>query len=264
MGLKLYRINALVIRHLYLYKRSLPRLMDIFFWPVMELLLWGFISLYLSTTEFTGANIVTVLLGAVIFWDLLSQSQRAVSIAFLEDVWERNFLNIFVTPVSLLEFIASTVVLGFVRVLLVVVVMSGLAFIFYAFNIFTFGFYLIPFMANLLIFGWILGLFTTAIILRYGSSAQVLAFGFILIIQPFSAVFYPASVLPESIRWLSFILPSTHVFEGMRAVIATGSSALSELGWAFLLNLIFMALVFWFFYKMFAQVKAKGRLLKLD
>src|SRR3989338_4388461 len=122
MGLKLYRINALVIRHLYLYKRSMPRLMDIFFWPVMELLLWGFISIYLAKSNFAGTNVVTVLLGAVIFWDLLSQSQRAVSIAFLEDVWERNFLNIFVTPISLLEFVASTVVLGLVRVFLVVIV----------------------------------------------------------------------------------------------------------------------------------------------
>ena len=264
MGLKLYRINALVIRHLYLYKRSIPRLMDIFFWPVMELLLWGFISIYLAKSNFAGANIITVLLGAVIFWDLLSQSQRAVSIAFLEDVWERNFLNIFVTPISLLEFVASTVVLGLVRVFLVVIVMSALAFAFYAFNIFTFGFYLIPFVANLLLFGWALGLFTTAIILRYGSSAQVLAFGFIFLIQPFSAVFYPASVLPESVRWISFILPSTHVFEGMRTVIATGSSALPELVWAFLLNIIYLAVILLFFYKMFAQVKAKGRLLKLD
>ena len=230
----------------------------------MELLLWGFISIYLAESNFAGANIVTVLLGAVIFWDLLSQSQRTVSVTFLEEVWERNFLNIFVTPLSLLEFLASTVVLGFIRVLMVATVMAGLAFVLYTFNIFTFGFYLIPFVANLLLFGWILGIFTTAIILRYGSSAQVLAFGFILLIQPFSAVFYPASVLPESVRWLSFILPSTHVFEGMRAVLATGSSALPELAWAFFLNMIYFAVVLFFFYKMFEQVKAKGRLLKLD
>ena len=94
--MKLHRINALLIRHLYLFKRSVPRLMDIFFWPVMELLLWGFISVYISKLNIAGFNAVTVLLGAVIFWDLMSQSQRAVSVAFLEDVWERNFLNIFV------------------------------------------------------------------------------------------------------------------------------------------------------------------------
>ena len=98
--MKWHRIEALFIRHMYLYKRSVPRIMDIFYWPVMELLLWGFISLYLDKLNIGGFNAITVLLGAIIFWDLLNQSQRAVSIAFLEDVWERNLLNIFISPVT--------------------------------------------------------------------------------------------------------------------------------------------------------------------
>src|SRR3989344_4719344 len=138
--MKTHRIIALIIRHLYLYQRSVPRLMDIFFWPVMELLVWGFLSLYLQKNNLAGFNVVTILLGAIIFWDLLSQSQRAVSTAFLEDVWEKNFLNIFITPLKVSEFLASTVVLGLVRILLVGIVMSVLAFLLYHFSILFFGF----------------------------------------------------------------------------------------------------------------------------
>lgn len=262
--MKLHRINALLIRHLYLYKRSLPRLMDIFYWPVMELLLWGFISVYLARMRFAGFNAVTVILGAVILWELLSQSQKAVSIAFLEDVWERNLLNIFVTPLKIGEFLLSTILLGLVRIILVSLVMAALSLVIYKFSIFTFGLALIPFMANLLLFGWILGLFTTAIILRYGTSAQILAFGFIFIIQPFSAVFYPVSVLPESVRFVAYIFPSTYVFEGMRAAAATGIISLRMLGFAFTTNVFYLLLVLWFFFRMFARVKRKGTLMKLD
>ena len=262
--MKIHRIKALIIRHLYLYKRSLLRLMDIFFWPILELMLWGFLSVYLQKMNMGKINVVTVLLGAIIFWDLLSQSQRAISTSFLEDVWEKNFINVFVTPLKISEFLASTVVLGFIRIFMVAIVMSLIAFFLYQFSILYFGFHLILFGLNLLLFGWALGLFTTGIILRYGTSAQVLAFGFIFLIQPFSAVFYPVSALPKSVQFISNLLPSTHVFEGMRAVIATGNFPTSELLWALLLNMFYLTLVLWFFYRMFARVKIKGTMMKLD
>ncbi|HEY4499442.1 MAG TPA: ABC transporter permease [Candidatus Paceibacterota bacterium] len=263
-SMRWHRINALLIRHLYLFKRSVPRLMDILFWPVMELLLWGFISAYISKLNIAGFNAVTVLLGAVVFWDLLSQSQRAVSIAFLEEVWERNFLNIFVAPLRISEFLASTVILAFVRLLMVAVVMSILAFFLFHFNFFIFGFYLLPFMLNLLFFGSAIGLFTTAIILRYGTSAQVIAFGLLFLVQPFSAVFYPVSVLPQVVQWIAYLLPSTYVFEGMRAVIATGTLPSMLLVGAIVSNIIYFVVLCWYFYRSFAAVKVKGKLLKLD
>lgn len=261
--MKFYRITALIIRHLYLYKRSLPRLMDLFYWPVMELLVWGFLSVYLDRLNLGGFNAVTLLLGAIIFWDLLSQSQKAISVSFLEEVWEKNFLNIFVTPLRLSEFLASTMLLGVFRILMVIIVMGFLAALLYHFNLLVFGVYLIPFMASLLVFGTTLGLFTTAIILRYGTSAQILAFGFIFLIQPFSAVFYPVAVLPEALQYLSYLLPSTYVFEGMRAVVETGAAPWELLSLSLLTNVVYLPLVVWFFYRMFAMVKRKGRLLKL-
>jgi ABC-2 type transport system permease protein len=238
--------------------------MDILFWPVMELLLWGFISLYIDNLNIAGLNAITVLLGAVVFWDLLSQSQRAVSVTFLEEVWERNFLNIFVSPLKLSEFISSTVILAFVRVMMVGIIMAVLGALLYKFNIFQFGFYLIPFVLNLLIFGAAVGLFTTALILRYGTSAQVLAFGLLFLVQPFSAVFYPVSVLPEVLQWLAYAFPSTYIFEGMRAVISTGTMPINLLLGAVVANALYFSAFIYYFYKSFAVVKNKGKLLKLD
>ena len=262
--MKLHRINALLIRHLYLYQRSVPRLMDIFFWPILELLLWGFLSMYLEKLSLADFNVVTVLLGAIIFWDLMSQSQRAISTTFLEEVWERNLLNIFVTPLKVGEFLVSSVLIAAVRIIIVGAVLAGLAWALYQFNLLTFGFYLVIFMLNLLVFGWTLGFFTTGIILRFGSAAQVLAFGLVFLLQPFSAVFYPVSVLPQSLQYVAQALPATHVFEGMRAVIATGALPVGNLVWALGTNLFYLILVLWFFKRMFARVKERGMLMKLD
>lgn len=262
--MKLYRINALLIRHLYLYRRSLPRLMDVFYWPVMDILVWGFFSMYLEKSSLTGFNAVSVLLGAMIFWDLLNQSQKAVSVAFLEDIWEKNLINIFVAPVRVSEFLGATVLIGLVRIALVSVVLGVLAFLFYHFNIFVLGFYLIPFVANLLLFGWILGIFTTGIILRYGTQAQIFAFGFIFIIQPFSAVFYPVSALPQALQTVAFFLPSSHMFEGLRTVLSGNAFPAGPLFLASAANLLYLALALFFFIVMFRRAKVKGLLQKLD
>jgi ABC-2 type transport system permease protein len=262
--MKYHRIKALVIRQLYLYPRNFPRLLDVFLWPPLEILVWGFLSIYLEKLNLQSVNILSVLLGAIIFWDFLSRSQQAVMIAFMEDVWEKNLLNIFVTPVKIIEFLASTMVLGLVRILIQGVALGIFAFFLYHFNILQFGFYTIPFVVSLLIFGWILGLFIVAIILRFGSTAQVLGFGFMFLIQPFSAVFYPVSALPTVIQWVSYLFPSTYVFEGMRAVIATGTLPLLPLVLSFAVNGVYLVLVLWFFYAMFRKVKERGLLLKLE
>lgn len=262
--MSLRRINALLFRYLYLYPRSLPRLLDLFFWPVLNLLLWGFMSLYLEKFNLQSVNILSVLLGAVIFWSLLSRSQEAVTVAFLEDVWEKNLLNVFVTPLKINEFLSATVLLGVVRIVLQGIILGIIALVLYHFNIFQFGLYTLPFVFSLLIFGWIIGLFILGIILRFGTSAQVLAFGLIFLIQPFSAVFYPVSALPAAIQWVTYLFPSTYVFEGMRNVISSGAVSMTALAWSFGLNLVYLVLALAFFYGMFRIVKRKGLLLKLD
>lgn len=263
-NMNIKRIIALLIRHLYLYQRSLPRIMDVLYWPIVDILLWGFLSAYLTTLNLSGLNVVTVLLGAVIFWNLLNQAQKAVSIAFLEDVWEKNLLNIFVTPLKVSEFLASTFLLGVFRIALVVCVMGVFSFILYAFNLLVIGFSLIPFIASLLVFGWALGLFTTGLILRYGTAAQILAFGFITVIQPFSAVFYPLSALPPAAQIIAYTLPTTYVFEGMRMLIASGAFSWKLFSLSLLTNTIACAASVWYFYFTFRHAKKRGALMKLD
>jgi ABC-2 type transport system permease protein len=261
---KFHRINGLVIRHLYLYKRNAHRLLDVFFWPVIDLVIWGFLSIYLETFNLSGINIVTALLGAVIFWSIFQQTKQAVAVSFLNDVWERNLLNIFISPVSVGEFIVSRIILGFFQIVMVLIVSAAVALILYHFNILSFGLSLLPFVLNLALFGWSLGLFAIALIFRLGSSAEVLAFSLSFLFQPFSAVFYPVSALPAAVQWVSWLLPSTYVFEGMRQVIATGVFSAHDFFVALALNIAYLVLTVALFRMMFLSVKKTGRLLKTD
>jgi len=258
------RINALVIRHMYLFKRSFPRLMDIFFWPVVSILTWGFLTTYLEKINSNSVNVVSILLGAIIFWELLNRFQNAVSITFLEEVWEKNFLNIFVTPLTISEFLSATVVIALIRMCIVLFVLTTISVLAYHFTIFSFGLNLIPFLAVLLLFAFSVALFIMALILRFGTSAQIFAFALIFLIQPFGAVFYPVSALPLSVQWISWCFPSTYVFEGMRSVITSGILP-SDLLWkGIALALVYVAFMLVYFYRMFANVKERGRLLKID
>jgi len=169
-----------------------------------------------------------------------------------------------VTPLRLSEFFVSTLLIGLVRLILVGIILAVLSSLIYRFNLFALGFALIPFVLNLFLFGWALGLLANAVILRFGTSAQILAWGFIVLIQPFSAVFYPVSALPSFLQPISYLLPSTYVFEGMRSVIATGSVSAAHLWGAVVVNAVYLLFMLWFFFRMFAYVKREGKLLKLE
>ena len=197
------RIRALVLRYTFLYTRSVPRVAEMFFWPVMDLLVWGFITVYLQKLAHPVPATVTFLLGSMIFWDILYRAQQAVTISFLEDIWARNLLNIFVAPIRVSEFIAATYIVGFVKILVTVGILAGLALWFYHWNLFQMGLPLIPLFASLLLMGWAVGMITTALIMRWGQSAEALAWGIPFLIQPVCAVFYPLNVLPSWIQPIS-------------------------------------------------------------
>ena len=257
------RVYALMLRYLYLYPRSVPRIMDIFFWPMMEILIWGFLTIYLTQINIAIPNFVNAILGALIFWNFIHRSQQAVSIAFLEEVWEKNLLNIFVTPLNLSEFLVATLLVGLARLILIGITLSGMAFLLFHFNIFSFGLLLIPFIFNLFWFGWILGLIATSIIMRFGQSAQILAFALTILLQPFVAVFYPVKILPLPLQYFAKIIPATHVFEGMRAVVFTGQLPIISLLFALLLNIIWFMVALYIFYKMFDYILETGQLMRL-
>src|SRR3989304_436781 len=173
--MKPYRIFAIVMRHLYLYKRSLSRLMEIFYWPLLDLLVWGFITLYLDQFKGTLPNFLAFFLGALILWDILYRSQQGISISFLEEVWSRNLLNLFISPLRPGEFLIATMLISVFKLLSAALVTVILAWLMYSFNIFLIGLALIPFVLNLILLGWAIGILTTTLILRYGQKAVITA-----------------------------------------------------------------------------------------
>lgn len=261
--MKLHRVSAIFLRQLYLYKRSLPRFMEILYWPVLDLVLWGFISVYLARYQEGLPNFVAFFLGALILWDILFRSQLGISVSFLEDVWARNFLNLFVSPLKPSEYILALMFVSTFKIALAGTLMALLAWAFYSFNIFLIGISLIPFVLNLVALGWSIGILTTALILRFGQQAEVLAWGIAILFQPVSAVFYPVSVLPPFLRTLARGVPSSYVFEGMREVISNGGLPVRELIWATGLNILYLVVAYAVFRIIFRVVKKKGLLARI-
>lgn len=261
--MKLHRILALASRHLMLYKRSPQRIMEIIYWPVLDVVLWGFITLYLNRYQSGLPSVVAFFLGALILWDILFRAQQGVCISFLEEVWSRNLLNLFVSPLRPIEFLASTMLISIAKVILSSAATILLALLLYSFNVFTIGLSLVPFVLNLILMGWAIGVFTTAIILRYGQQAEVLAWGLVLLFMPVSAVFYPVSILPPFLQGIAKFIPASHVFEGMRTVITGGIFPARELFWALGLNILYLIVALNFFFWMFGVVKRRGLLVRV-
>lgn len=256
-------IFGLMLRYTYLYRRSVPRLIEMIFWPLMDLLVWGFLTMYLTQLKPGMPGAVTFLIGAMIFWDIIYRSGQGVTLSFLEDIWSRNLLNIFVAPVRVREFVAATFLVGLLKTGLIVVLLSGLAAVLYDFRIWSMGIALAPFIANLLIMGWSVGTVTTSLILRYGQGVEALAWAIPFLIQPLSAVFYPVEVLPGFLQPVAFCIPSTHVFEGMRAVLAGNPLPQNTLLFATGLNLVWITASSLFFGAMFQAARRHGYLTKL-
>ena len=202
-----------------------------------------------------------VLINAMIFWDILYRSQQAVSIAIVEDIWTQNIVNVLVSPLKLWEWLLATFLYGAVKIAVITIILSLIAFGLYQFKLIgQLGFYLIPLVVNLLLFGWALGVFTSGLMLRFGHSAEALIWGIPYLIQPLSAIYYPLSVLPKWLQFISKALPSTYVFEGMRAVVETGSLPLSYFAAGLGLNLIYFILAGIFFHGMYRAARTTGRL----
>ena len=262
--MKFHRIWASALHYIYTQKRSIPRTMDILYWPILNILLWGFLSVFLLQQSKGVPNIVAFLLGGLILWQIFSRAQQDISIHFLEDIWNRNLINLFVSPLTNFEYILSFVLMSIVKVILTGIVMGVITLVLYQFNIFTFAWELLPFIINLFFFGWIVGLFIMAMIIRWGTDAQILAFSFAFLLQPFSAVFYPISILPIGAQVIGYLLPSTYVFEGMRTILAGGAFPGNMALLALIFNLGYLVLSILLFRFMFNKVLEKGLLTKLE
>ncbi|MBL9114326.1 MAG: ABC transporter permease [Verrucomicrobiaceae bacterium] len=257
-------VSALVWRYLFLYTRTPMRLVELVFWPMVDLLVWGYLTLFIQ--ENAGHSLpypIAYLLGGIVLWDVLFRAQQGVAVSFLEDVWTRNLLNVFVAPVRTSEYVVATFGVGIMRILVTVSMMLLVAFMLYQFNVFTMGWALLPFFLNLLLCGWSLGMISTALILRWGQAAESLAWAVPFFIQPFVAVFYPiGSIKPEWIQYFALAMPPTHVFEGMREVMKTGTFNMHHFFWASVLNVIFLAASAWIFSSTLAATRRRGLLTK--
>ncbi|HSF29910.1 MAG TPA: ABC transporter permease [Candidatus Tectomicrobia bacterium] len=255
------RLGVMVLRYIFIYCRSPIRLLEVLFWPTMSLLVWGFITTFIQRAgEGDLPRFITFLIGAMICWDILFRAQQGVSLSFLEDVWARNLLNIFCAPVRLSEYVLATFLFGLLRVCVTLMFLCSLAWLLYQFNFFALGVALIPFIANLLLLGLTIGIITIAILLRYGHGAEPFAWALPFLLQPFSAVFYPVSVLPEMMQRVAWAIPSTYVFEGMRQVIRSGTIPWDNLAWAIALNFIYLMAAMGLLMHMFNLARDRGLL----
>ncbi len=252
------RIYAVVLRQYYLLRGSPTRLLPLFVWVMIDIVLWGFFSLYLGSVSSQGGHFVPALLGAVLLWDFLTRVMQGVTMAFFEDVWSRNFLNFFATPLRVTEYIAGLVVTGIGTSLVGLLAMVLLAWLAFGLSYAAYGAALIPFILVLFIFGMALGVLGSALVLRLGPSAEWLIWPIPAILAPFVCVFYPLSILPLWMQAIARILPPSYVFESMRGIIGGGEVPLQNLAIASAMALAYLAASIWVFLKVYRVAVRSG------
>jgi ABC-2 type transport system permease protein len=257
------RVWAMLLRYLYILKSSWPRTLELLYWPTLQMLIWGFMSQFLRQNSSYVAQAFGVLLGAVMLWDLLFRSQLGLSISFLEEMWSRNLGQLFVTPLRPYEWLISLLAMSVIRVTIGVVPASLLAIPLYHYSIFDMGLPLIAFVVALMAMGWALGLAICGGIMRHGMGSESLAWTVIFALAPLSCIYYPVTTLPLWLRPLAWGLPSTYVFEGMRAVLFGNKFRTDYLLSALGLDLIYLALGAVIFFIAFRDARRRGALLQM-
>lgn len=213
------RIKGIVLRHLIYWTRSLNRLTDVFWWPMVSLLVWGLFTVYARERL---PLITDWLLGALILWIIIIRSQNEISVSLMDEVWSENLLNLFSTPLSFGEFLVGLLIVSIVKLFIAILMLVATAQLLFHYNIAILSYNIIPFFAVTIIFGWTLGIIINSLILRFGRDFEALAWTAIVAVQPFSCVFYPISVLPKVVQNVAIFLPSTYIFEALRSYIYTG------------------------------------------
>lgn len=260
--MKLHRIYGLMLRNYYSFKKNLDRISDSFYWPTIDLLMWGLTSQFFMNMGGSN-NVMLFVLSGLVMWLILWKSQYEISVNLLDELWNRNLINLFVSPLTFTEWLASTLILGIIKVIMSFSFAVLLAYLLYSVKIFEYGFHLLPFMLILLMSGWAVGLFVTGLILRYGTKIQAFAWALVWVFGPFSAIYYPVSILPLWAQKVSAFIPMSYAFEGMRTVLATGQIDYQKVLLGFTIVTIYLSLSVVFTYKSFAKVMQRG-LLKLD
>ena len=257
------RIYGMVLRHVYLWRRSWVRVLETAYWPTMNMVLWGFIAKYLATNSSVVAQAPGLLISGLLLWEVLFRGQLSFALAFLEELYSRNLGHLFVSPLRPLELVASMIGVSFLRTCVGVGAAVALAIVLYAASIFDLGLPLVAFFANLLVTGWAVGLMVSALVLRYGLAAENLAWGTIFIAAPISGIYYPVSVLPGWLQQVARCLPTSYVFEGMRGVLLEGVFKWELLFGAVALNAVYLGAGIGIFFAAFHGARRRGALLQM-
>ncbi len=234
------RVSAIVLRQFYLIRGSLSRVLPMFIWIIIDIVLWGFITKYLNLITSSSFNFVPALLGAVLFWDFFMRVMQGVTLAFFEDVWSRNFLNIFAAPISIWEYASGLVISSIATSSVGLVVMLVLASSAFGLSFFSYGLMLIPFLLTLFLFGIALGIMASAMVLRLGPASEWFVWPIPALISPFAGVLYPLSTLPNWMQYVSYILPPSYIFEAMRGIISGQPISHTSLVWGGCLAVVYI------------------------
>jgi len=263
LAASLRRIRGMVSRHWYLIRSSGPRTAELIFWPLVSMLMWGFLQSYLARTTSLAANAAGLLVGGVLLWDILVRSQLGFSVAFLEEIWSRNLGHLMMTPLRPGELIASLMVVSLIKLTVAMVPVAILAYVFFGFNLLGLGIAFAAFFANLVIMSWALGLVSTGAVLRWGMGAESIAWLIVFLLLPISCVYYPVSVLPAWLQPLALALPSTYVFEGLRGLVLDQSFHGDYMLRALSLNLLYVSAAFVLFRALLESARRNGALVQM-
>lgn len=256
--MKLHRITAIILRYMFLFRHSLDRLSDSFYWPTIDLAVWGLTGAYIQHLQPNAGPIVLTIVSGIVFWYIIWRAQYELAVNILEEFWDRNLINIFISPLKFSEWVSSFFALGIIKAGLSLLFTTGVAYVLYKVQILSYGIYLIPFFALLMMTGWAVGLFVTGLILRFGTRIQTLAWAMVAVISPFSAAYYPVSILPIWAQKIATFIPSSYIFEGIRQIIAGHPIDPQKILISFVLNLVYFILAFIFMKKSLNKLLEKG------
>jgi ABC-2 type transport system permease protein len=258
-----HRIGAIVLRHLYLLRASWPRVLELAYWPTMQVIVWGFITQFFATNSTWVAQAAGVLIGAVLLWDVLFRGQLGVSVSFLEEMWSRNLGHLFVSPLRPWELVAALMTMSLIRTLIGMLPAALLAILLYDYSVFSLGLPLLAFFVNLIVMGWSIGIAVSGLVLRQGLGAESFAWVAVFAVSPISGIYYPIATLPEWLQPIAYALPAAHVFEGMRAVMFQGVFPMGHFLWSVGLNVVYLALAVASFLYAFRLTRGAGKLLQM-
>jgi ABC-2 type transport system permease protein len=261
-GIAPHRIGAMILRYWYLLISSWPRLLELVYWPALQIVTWGFLQTYIAQNAGFFARAGGTFIGAIILWDILFRGQLGFSISFLEEMWARNLGNLMMSPLKPIEFLISLMIMSLIRLAIGVIPMTLLAMFFFDFNFYSLGLPLIAFFCNLIFTSWSLGIFVSGLVIRNGLGAESIVWTLMFGILPLACVYYPVSVLPHWLQYVAWALPPTYVFEGMRALLIDHVFRADLMVDALLINAVLFIVSFAIFLGLLNSARRAGSLLQ--